>query len=733
VGQVSINSSTNEVFFQYNESAAKQILYEMDGATGVTDFYHTLLRLWQVFSALFAYGTTNSADHPNSSYNQTLHGGLPPENYTPQYPIEWALGLGVVFPLMLGGLLKTRHLESQVEPLKIDYQLDRKRELRPKNDENLTKSNPHALLGDFDDLLNREKVIVKPKVAEPSTPPSLFNQIVSGMETFWRFLGNAASIFWPIWMTTMIMFGTAAMSAIYVMPIMMAVVTSLSILAPIVFNLLRPKNMTKQTELSLAEKLRATQELVQRRYFKDRHTALKERIKGLAKDTALEQALQTYSLFKTKQPTGHRAAYQTGITTDGYLTILKNPSHSHHTAHPAKANTQKPFTPAETQLIKKSALGQYLLGSNVKQHLHRFVSTAMTMLSQIGATFFILWLISSTFGAAALVMPTAMTGFLTGVANLLGGNAIGAAAGFTIASLITIKTFQKESKEKNEYHAQVFQKLSEIYKPNLNKKYSGKTKAQAFNAFQTDIDQLTTRLNAAKKILQSKPNNQLTALDKEILAYDISNVNVLNNDYFFAKQKQATNKTWLSKSLIRLYNWLYGAQSGIFIARMLFLSGGIAASLCFSFGTNPLLVFLGLAALCGIFVGSIRATRYQLNREAQNSKAFFETFDAKLSFMNKVCKELSMLLVNQAPAAIAVAVKTKSPVVAKVKPSPTPSPVTKHRDTTSPYQTPKQHRDVHRLLQDLIPDELIPLIPEEKTANENKTAIPGRAYQITAR
>jgi hypothetical protein len=633
-----------------------KIIFDYDGAFGTTDFSHTILRLWQVFSALYEQGTIDSNDNPNSTFNRALHGGLPPADYTPQYAIEWALGLGVIIPLLIGGLGKYRHFKNDREVASLKYQLMQKgniqRPVKPLQKE--ARPPEESLLQEFHYFASKNKITLH--AAAPKAiikKPSLLLQIGSRAQAIWNELLNFSTIFWPVWMSTMLLVGSTAIGAAPVMPIMMGVVFSLSAVYMGYFIWTRSTRATTVPDESVVNSnLNGFKEIWQRRHMKEAHLAFKQ---------SLRPIINAFDKDSSQTP-----QYQPLFNNDTFenLPDLNAKEKNAHLKNPP----QKPknITPQYIYRMKQDELLRYLFGSQRKQRLHTAITVTMNFIGQLAGTFFVLWFLASSLSAIGFLLPVGHLAIpiLNSISNVIGGNIFGSALGSFIGLITSYQVYQRHQAAKLAFHNDVINTLSSAYsakKPADIMKVLGNrhhkevldqfrkhatqhnTKFDRFKTLQTAISYYKNLLKSTQDNLRKLPNHRLSPLETMQLAYDINKVDVLNRDYYFAKQKESTRQTWLMKGVMRLYNGLYGAQTGFFISRMFFLTGGVAASACLAYGSGALIAFAVVAGILAATVGSLRTARYHLDRDQHYKLSFIQSFDAKLSYMSKKFKEMYYL------------------------------------------------------------------------------------------
>lgn len=272
--------------------------------------------------------------------------------------------------------------------------------------------------------------------------------------------------------------------------------------------------------------------------------------------------------------------------------------------------------------VMNSTLARRLLGSKAERRTALAVAVASRAISGFVATAFVLW-IASTF--VGMIPAMAVIG------TFLGGAVATVGFGGAVAGLLGISTFSAVRKQQKTEEERVYEILSSQYKK------EGISYLDKFTRLETEVE----RKKAAIKDLR----NQIRLHDpqEELDNYNLKHADV-HNDYYFEKQKHTPSvSTYVKKGLNRVYTLFGGGQTGVFVARCLFLVGGLAAGAVLASGFGAPFVFLGIALAVGITVGVLKLAQYQLERNQKHRQHFAETIDSRIDFLAKKKQELSFV------------------------------------------------------------------------------------------
>ncbi len=272
--------------------------------------------------------------------------------------------------------------------------------------------------------------------------------------------------------------------------------------------------------------------------------------------------------------------------------------------------------------VMRSSLAQRLLGSKAERRAALAVAVASRAISGFVATAFVLW-VASTFVGMLPAMAV--------IGTFLGGAVATVGFGGAVAGLLGISTFAAVRKQQKSEEERVYEILSSQYKK------EGISYLDKFTRLEADVE----NKKAAIKVLR----DEIRQLDPqaELDNYDLKHADV-HNDYYFEKQQHKPSfSTYVKKGLNRVYTLLGGGQTGVFVARCLFLVGGLAAGAVLASGFGAPFVFLGIALAVGITVGVLKLAQYQLERNQKHRHHFAETIDSRIDFLAKKKQELSFV------------------------------------------------------------------------------------------
>ena len=101
-----------------------------------------------------------------------------------------------------------------------------------------------------------------------------------------------------------------------------------------------------------------------------------------------------------------------------------------------------------------------------------------------------------------------------------------------------------------------------------------------------------------------------------------------------------TWKTKLRTFAFRLYKVINSGQTGIFVARSLFLAGAALAGICALFGPGAPIAFIAIAVGLAVVAIVFKLTRLYLQEKEAEKKRFVETFPDRISDLKKQYKKL---------------------------------------------------------------------------------------------
>lgn len=643
--------------------------------------YHTPLQIIRTFSNVFTnYAAStddlnicNDADNPHSWFNQTVHDG---QQYAGHTALEWGLGYGLVFPAMLGAVRRHYIIKHQAEVKSKEYLLERIKEARqkyygkdktytiPEDELNKLINSVYEKLvttyhkrfpldSDFAFVSDKEiEYIVDGELKDNDYYVHLLNEgrkstFATSVKAIYDKVGDAAGVFWPTWFATVVVTGfTATLAPPYLTAIALYSVSASTLINLSVAILRNVKKRETQYPDELTKRLDSQKNLFT--LLKKDHEYFKRAITPLIDNLALEKDNSNYKskfpkLYEADKALRHKKMVEIiGLEIGADVEIPKKyEEHTHY---------------------------------NEKKLQEKFIASTITnMVGHATAIFFLLWLVSSTFGGLAF-FPSIATP-MQSWANFFSDQALTyKLAGFTMI-IAGLSSYVDHVINKAWYRHKAGYTGDAAYKPEKKEtiKLENGTvetlrpldKKGAFNVFYFRVEQLKRKLDDAKlRILENRelrsnlgiPPTQ-AQLDAEnfILKYEV--IDVLN-DYYRENMKQAPDFFSRTKKTISRTLASGGtAQTWIFNARNFGLYGGPFAKTLATFGATmlgptvgPLVAFCSLVVVFGSIGGVVGYTNYVNARDDHHRLEFLNNFDACLSLVNKqytqldyVCKLADML------------------------------------------------------------------------------------------
>jgi hypothetical protein len=632
------------------------------------DISITFARLYQVFSSVIANDTNSDANNPNSSFNQHV----PPHTGA-------VLGAASALPWLIGASLHLKQMRARRARNNIKYQVARAAE------KNVTESD---IIDAYQDLLDRNKVTYRIKDEEQALYAQVEqmvgisktannisiasnNKWIAPFQQAWGFLGRSALVFWPTWMLAVLIVGIGASYALPALPIIVGVTIVTALAIEGCLYLARRQAKIKATAISGTRLDKDIRELENPDQVEDNKLGTKHIHKRSGSEHARELArmrdeLKTrehmkreHKVFKSifsnflpkKMPKRHHDEAQSPFIAaaakkDRVIVLLER-------SHIQKGFVQTKFddeldesaASADLKKVKDSALANYLLGSKTSRNWAIAVNVINSLIGQYTLASFIMWLVGSAMLAVAVLpfTPVFLAVAAGGVGSLALGMifpAVGTALSAVIGGLFSLGVFSRMKTEQLNFEKSVYLALAQPAKPG-----SDETKQEAFDRLYVVVkkqkNDIKTRLKQQQERLSKQPQDKLSDVEKHILGLDLDNIDAFNDRYFRAQEHYVPTWTSVKKGFSRAYRTIATAQTGIFVARSLFLAGTVFAGVCLIAGPWAGVAFIAIAIACAVTaVGFRLAQTYYFDKKASERKFFLETIDARTSYLKKMSFEL---------------------------------------------------------------------------------------------
>lgn len=175
------------------------------------------------------------------------------------------------------------------------------------------------------------------------------------------------------------------------------------------------------------------------------------------------------------------------------------------------------------------------------------------------------------------------------------------------------------------------------------------SKIERFDRLQASYDKKLAYLKKNHKALYKAMKHELV---------DSKHWSATNHHYHEKQRGKATPWTRIKQGMNRAYEAIGGAETGILVARVLFLSGCVlaftlagAATVAVTgvtFGLAPI-VFTAIAGVLGGILGGNRLLKYHLGKRQNHREKFVNTFDDRLKFLEQKNEALNKLLAIDQP------------------------------------------------------------------------------------
>lgn len=651
-----------------------------DGLDKTDVGYHTFLRLWQVFGNVIANMEVKPGSddyNADSSFNQAVSNP----------GVAWSLGAASVIPAALGFYIRIQQMKEA-----------RKGHSIPKQQEILLKATgqlylPDAIIRGYQDFCDRTKVI--PSSLRWTDPEAAKTDKVIGTNPFanfihkvrdskpvsllaegWNFLGTTALFFWPAWMIAVLIVGIAASYAMPVLPIVVAVAFGVSI--AVKAGLTYFKNRAKKKEEALykdvkpeivdAEKKELAQEIAD---SKQMTKEVRQRFIMKEKHAEFKRAFNIPEKNHARLGNGHTIAKN----KDGVIIALKNnpqeveKSKEVATVKPSiwfyikryfieprkerEARLQREKEKAELEkkeltvhkqkvdAVLQSKIGQRLLGSKMARGGQIAINMVNDIIGYYTLSSFILWLVGS---AILTLTPVGAVFGFAGIGGLvLGAILPGISAGFSgiVGALYGLNAFANTRNKQLAFEKDIYTRLAEPYKN------TGKTNQQAFDDLYAEVETLKAdikeELKAEQKRIQEKAarGNALDLKEEYLAKLNLNNIDVFNDYYMSTGEEKPSAWTRFKDVAFKTYKAINAGQTWIFVTRSLFLAGAALAGICALAGPAAGIAFIAIAVTMAVAGIAFKMAQIYTESKVADKKAFVEGFPVRLSYLEKMKKELT--------------------------------------------------------------------------------------------
>lgn len=534
---------------------------------------------------------------------------------------------------------------------------------------------------------SKKNAFKKYHAVEPSVGEKILGTFTLAAKKIYNFISNTAFVYWVIWFPFVLAVGIAAASSSFLWgPVVLAATFGVMT----TFTLWKATNRIQKARLTpeqqrdraeskktAAEEQRMLQEAKSRLFIKEDHKAKKAILSAVIDPrddrlTALKIRLDRQGKFdQSKKYVDESNQQRIALLRDKLYAAAPDAVEQNQTAIKTTADD-----------VRKSRLGKYLLdGVKRRAAVNVFLEAA----SGIITVSFMFWIVSTVAAFIPGAIAKAITVFCdSGLNTAIGGGILG--------GLLGIRRIGELVAEHKAYRQQVEDTLMRRYKntsQSVLEKYESLEVEVEFRKTRVQFLRLQNLLNMAtqpdsavknkKQIVEGKVvlqkvrslyqeprpesarieqyKNDRQKLTKQIAImqrvldragievpeqqlisqYDVNSKRNVDNQYYFAKQKeQPSFGTQVKKFVSRAYTALGGMQSGAFIARALFLTGAALAG--FAVGAPPL--FFAAVGILAFTIAAARLARFFSERARAERLAMVNGIDARISFMRKQNKEL---------------------------------------------------------------------------------------------
>jgi hypothetical protein len=704
----------------------------INASTDKTDVgWHTFLRLWMVFEYVLLNGLDNQGwkgdqERTDSTFNQATVG-----------QIDIAV-LSLVLPVIIALAIHRCEKKTRQTRQTVAHQIKKIQAIS--QDQSITEED---YLKTMQELLDNCKIVLPPEVtvaaetrpttaaatqsknksvedikdiaekkpvpqpaqegaaAQTASQPTkkasspIFKSIQKALSATWDFLAQSAIIFWPIWMTTVLIVGFGASYALPALPIVVAISFGLAALitggvaayrrrkekkqAAVLADPAEPENKAKveairaKLEAGLKRINAIMPRLLQRAHMKLVHRQFKEDTQGVY-DQLFPKTIKKEQPAEQAEPAANAAAAPASpyavhtIGKEGIIVLLDKEQDEQPTP-PVQLPSQKEMREA---IEASQSLGSRILGSRGDRF--KFLAAFFTdsVIGQYTLSAFVCWILGSA--VLSLGLLTGLTPALAGIAAafsavgmlFLGGIAPGVSAAFNVIMGLGFTGHGlKKIKEKREHLiATLYQQLKAPYRPKNqrwieeiradlkareaceNPIFEGITQEEAFMFFFNRVEgkkqDIAGDLKARQTLIKAKvkAGEVLTPNEKALLRINLKEINVFNDRYFKTQEVGPSKNRRLNRFLYKLYKGINGAQTGIFVTRSLFLTGAALAVACAAAGPFAPAVFIGIAATIGVIACAAKLFHLYLDKKERNRQFFADTLPDRISYLKKQYKQL---------------------------------------------------------------------------------------------
>lgn len=501
----------------------------------------------------------------------------------------------------------------------------------------------------------------------------------------WVNLRANTFMFWAIWMPFNIAVGTAALATTGIFaPVILSI--SLGTMAfysiwkayKLVQEAIKVRNKSrmdlqkeakaaKEKNASKKEKLQVINNLRQRFFIEKYHQQQLQKIKITYAQIINQLDLNNESLcLNTTETSPNYDTSATASTSTKALVLdasqaLNTVPHSTSEVVKNEQSLQPLFKVTPTNNHKssvKNLLSQRLEDKTSERWGRLIIHTFLQEIAGFTGSAFILWFASYLLGTLA---STSVFAFLGAAATFLGGPFALIGIGITLGIFLAIKGAAKIWQEQKDFQKVVAAKLAQEHVINNHDKkiyeFTGKSKLQVLKENEEKIINAENRIGRLREKIKFKIDNynyllktkngglELQKLDKNNILINNQGLETISVIEEFNGEQSSRKFTWFKKFLNRCYELLAGQQTGIYLARIVFLSTGVAG--CAIAGLlNPGLAFLIIAAVLSFVVGLPRLARYQLDRNQENRKKYINNLDTQIAYLENRINVLTELEKN---------------------------------------------------------------------------------------
>lgn len=574
----------------------------------------TFVRLFQVFGNIFANGSNSDQYSANSVFNRLIY----------KDPLQPALGMTTAGWVLTGGGLATMTMGL----LRRIYQIYHQKELNSYAylqarlqeaaaalhlDEEYTQDRIEAGLERI--LRSGQLNVIRPaKKARVGIIATAINKvrelgISRAIGAVWDFLGYQSMVFWIAFMPVSLMAGSMPTMVAAAMPVILGITAVVGGGLYLYHGLFKGVAalyhwITNSEEDASEVHDQVLLNQLKQRYFVEQLHALKMQALFRASGREVEPVIPLL-------PPASEYELARGETVIRLRRIA-----------PQRNQRIDEMREAEPNDVLDSRLAQYLLESKTKRTLRRRVNIIADIWNAFITMSFVMWLVSALATAAVPVIG------LAGLAAFLSGSMQTLIPCIVSGFFAGLSAFADATAKQADYEKKVYERLNATL-PGHNVKTG-----EYFETLEQEL---------------KRHKDQVTLLRHSVKTHDIHadtlcDLEKMNpyNDYYFEKQKIAPSATsLLKKGMNRAYSLVGGGQSGILMARMLFLTSGFAVGgVLATTGVLAMPVFLAIAAVGCVSVGVLKLVQYQFERDLKHREDFVDNIEVRIQSMENNIEEL---------------------------------------------------------------------------------------------